>query len=249
MGKSVSIGLATPRQDWTGSNPSRREGGGCGFTLSRSQSCCAVRLFYIQISPGHTRIWTTLYLVCNYIVNMLEGVGDPKSEIWTQGISSMKSVDKSLKTIFLLNMEMKVSLFVSDAFQLVTKLIEEIRGTGWNNDLFTKQNLNACCGRPLLWTSANTCKLAVRNSSSELYRIGNHLNLMLVCLRVLYECKSTLLNKHTRKLVPSSNLCTRLNFLLVLLFIVLSGKYYMSQTVRRVTKHKGHRREPERLVK
>ena len=51
--------LATPRQDWTGSNPSRREGGGCGFTLSRSHSCCAVRLVYTQISPGH--IWTTLY--------------------------------------------------------------------------------------------------------------------------------------------------------------------------------------------
>ena len=53
------ITLATPRQDWTGSNPSRREGGDCGFTLSRSNSCCAVRLVYIQISPGH--IWTTLY--------------------------------------------------------------------------------------------------------------------------------------------------------------------------------------------
>ena len=37
----------------------RREGGGCGFTLSRSHSCCAVRLVYVQISPGH--IWTTLY--------------------------------------------------------------------------------------------------------------------------------------------------------------------------------------------
>jgi len=53
------ITLATPRQDWTGSNPSRREGGGCGFTLSRSHSCCAVQLVYAQISPGH--IWTTLY--------------------------------------------------------------------------------------------------------------------------------------------------------------------------------------------
>ena len=51
--------LATPRQDWTDSNPSRREGGGCGFTLSRSHSCCAVRLVYTQISPGH--IWTTMY--------------------------------------------------------------------------------------------------------------------------------------------------------------------------------------------
>jgi len=55
------ITLATPRQDWTGSNPSRREGGDCGFILSMSHSCCAVRLVYIQISPGH--IWTTLYLV------------------------------------------------------------------------------------------------------------------------------------------------------------------------------------------
>ena len=54
------ITLATPRQDWTGSNPSRREGGGCGFTLSRLHSCCAVRLVYTQISPGH--IWTTLYV-------------------------------------------------------------------------------------------------------------------------------------------------------------------------------------------
>ena len=56
------ITLATPRQDWTGSNPSRREGGGCGFTLSRSHSCCAMRLFYTQISPGH--IWITLYFSC-----------------------------------------------------------------------------------------------------------------------------------------------------------------------------------------
>ena len=53
------INLATPRQDWTDSNPSRREGGGCGFTLSRSHSCCAVRPVYTQISPRH--IWTTLY--------------------------------------------------------------------------------------------------------------------------------------------------------------------------------------------
>ena len=52
------ITLATPRQDWTGYNPSRREGGGGGFTLSSSHSCCAVRLVYIKISPGH--IWTTL---------------------------------------------------------------------------------------------------------------------------------------------------------------------------------------------
>jgi len=54
------ITLATPRQDWTGSNPSRGEGGGCGFTLSRSHSCYAVRFVYTQISPGH--IWTTLYI-------------------------------------------------------------------------------------------------------------------------------------------------------------------------------------------
>ena len=45
--------LATPRQDLTGSNPSRKEGGGCGFTLSRSHSCCTVRLVYTEISPGH----------------------------------------------------------------------------------------------------------------------------------------------------------------------------------------------------
>jgi hypothetical protein len=55
--------LATPRQDWTGSNPSRREGGGCGFTLSKSHSCCAVWLVYTQISPSH--IWTTLYICIN----------------------------------------------------------------------------------------------------------------------------------------------------------------------------------------
>ena len=55
---SSRLTLATPRQDWTGSNPSRREGGGCGFTLSRSHSCYAVRLVYTKISPGH--IWTTL---------------------------------------------------------------------------------------------------------------------------------------------------------------------------------------------
>ena len=54
------ITLATPRQDRTGSNPSRREGGGCGFTLLRSHSCCPVRLVYTQIRPGH--IWTTLYI-------------------------------------------------------------------------------------------------------------------------------------------------------------------------------------------
>jgi hypothetical protein len=44
------ITLATPRQDWTGSNPSRWEGRGCGSTLSRSHSCCAVRLVYTQKS-------------------------------------------------------------------------------------------------------------------------------------------------------------------------------------------------------
>ena len=60
------ITLATPRQNWTGSNPSRREGGGCGFTLSRSHSCCAVRLVYIQISPGH--IWTTLYFASSWFI-------------------------------------------------------------------------------------------------------------------------------------------------------------------------------------
>jgi hypothetical protein len=47
------ITLATPKQDWTGSNRSRSEGGGCGSTPSRSHSCCAVRLLYTKISPGH----------------------------------------------------------------------------------------------------------------------------------------------------------------------------------------------------
>ena len=66
------ITLATPRQDWTGSSPSRREGGGCGFTLSRSHSWCALRLVYTQIIPGH--ISTTLFMcvcvcvcVCMYV--------------------------------------------------------------------------------------------------------------------------------------------------------------------------------------
>jgi len=58
------ITLATPRQDWRDSNPSSREGGGCGFTISRSHSCCAVRLVYTKISPGH--ILTTL---CIYYVH------------------------------------------------------------------------------------------------------------------------------------------------------------------------------------
>lgn len=61
------------------------------------------------------------YLVCNYIVNIHEGVCELKLQIWTQGISNTKSVDKSLKATFLVNMEMKVGLVVSDAFQLVTK--------------------------------------------------------------------------------------------------------------------------------
>ena len=63
------IALATHRQDWTGSNPSRREGGGCGFTLSRSHSCCAVRLVYTQISPGH--IWTTLYFSYYFLTKII----------------------------------------------------------------------------------------------------------------------------------------------------------------------------------
>jgi len=61
------------------------------------------------------------YLVCNYIVNIHVGVCEPKPEIWTQGISNTKSVDKSLKATFPVNMEMKVGLVVSEAFQLVTK--------------------------------------------------------------------------------------------------------------------------------
>jgi hypothetical protein len=51
--------LFAHHSSWTGSNPNRREGGGCGFTHSRSHSCCAVRLVYTQIRAGH--IWTTLY--------------------------------------------------------------------------------------------------------------------------------------------------------------------------------------------
>jgi hypothetical protein len=45
------ITLATPRHNWTGSIPSRREGGSCGYTLSRSHSCCAVRLVYTKSVP------------------------------------------------------------------------------------------------------------------------------------------------------------------------------------------------------
>jgi len=33
---------------------------GTDLCVNRPHSCCAVRLVYIQISPGH--IWTTLYL-------------------------------------------------------------------------------------------------------------------------------------------------------------------------------------------
>ena len=73
------ITLAAPRKDWTGSNPSRREGGGCGFTLSSSHICCAVRLVYTQIRSRsylnhlvHERYWNNLsdffpcisYIVC-----------------------------------------------------------------------------------------------------------------------------------------------------------------------------------------
>ena len=67
------ITLATPRQDWTGSNPSRRGGRGCGFTISRSHSCCALRL-YTQISPGH--IWTTLYYeeYVSFVTKMISNV-------------------------------------------------------------------------------------------------------------------------------------------------------------------------------
>ena len=53
------------------SSPSRREGGGCGFTLSRSHSCCAVRLVYTQISPSH--IWTTLYYAAQNVSNSVGG--------------------------------------------------------------------------------------------------------------------------------------------------------------------------------
>jgi len=45
------ITLATPRQDWTGSNRSRREGRGCGFTLSRSHSYWQCGLFTHKSVP------------------------------------------------------------------------------------------------------------------------------------------------------------------------------------------------------
>ena len=75
----------------TGSNPSRREGGGCGFTLSRSHSCCAVRLVYTQISPGH--IWTTLYIV---LVNICE-----KSRAWKFGTMKCDWILKRMYWYFL----------------------------------------------------------------------------------------------------------------------------------------------------
>ena len=62
------ITLAPPRQDWTGSNPRRRNGGGCAFTLSWLHSCCTVWLVYTQISPSH--IWTTLYYQWPYSVTL-----------------------------------------------------------------------------------------------------------------------------------------------------------------------------------
>ena len=85
------ITLATPRQDWTGSNPSRREGGGCDFTLSRSHSCCAVRLVYTQISPGH--IWTTLYIISH--------VRSRKLHITERFTSKSRIVDPLAKTSIL----------------------------------------------------------------------------------------------------------------------------------------------------
>jgi len=61
-------------------NPCRREGAVCGFTLSRSHSCCTVRLVYTQISSGH--IWTTLYLPSCPGVRIFWGAG-PKHLEWS----------------------------------------------------------------------------------------------------------------------------------------------------------------------
>ena len=89
------ITLATPWQDWTSSNPSRREGGGCGFTLSRSHSCCAVRLVYIQISPGH--IWITLYNLTDEIITVLNNkliLGGGRILWLREGVRLWKSWEK-----------------------------------------------------------------------------------------------------------------------------------------------------------
>ncbi len=45
------ITLAYPRKDRIVTNPSMSEGGGCGFTLSRSHSCCTVWLVYKKSVP------------------------------------------------------------------------------------------------------------------------------------------------------------------------------------------------------
>jgi len=45
------ITLATPRQDWTGSNPSRREGGGCGFTIEGRTAAAQCGLFTHKSVP------------------------------------------------------------------------------------------------------------------------------------------------------------------------------------------------------
>ena len=97
------ITLATPRQDWTGSNPRRREGGGCGFNLSTSHSCCAVLLVYTQISPGH--IWITLYLTQTYCQQLskvsvrkycVQSLNIPQTQIvkWSQFVAQNKVNNK-----------------------------------------------------------------------------------------------------------------------------------------------------------
>jgi hypothetical protein len=68
LNHNCQVVLSCTKYNWTGSNPSRRESRVCGFTISRSHSCCAVRLVYTQISPGH--IWTTLYFTNDYIINL-----------------------------------------------------------------------------------------------------------------------------------------------------------------------------------
>ena len=103
------ITLAIPRQDWTGSNPSRREGGGCGFTLSRSHSCCAVRLIYTQISPSH--IWTTLYVQCN--------------------ITFAQSFPHSACVVSVLSYWLKLHIFWK-TLQLFVLCFVQIAGISWN---------------------------------------------------------------------------------------------------------------------
>jgi hypothetical protein len=95
-----------------------------------------------------------------------------------------------------------------------------------NNDLFTKQDLNACCGCTGFSTSANACKLAVSNLSCELYRIVNHLNIVLVCLWVVSESNCAVLLNARAHSQSSTQLkhVPRVEFCTACAFILLSGK-------------------------